>query len=405
MFVEPSSKLDELASKFGFDKSSVHALTKSQFLMPGLVDTHIHAPQYMNSGTGYDRQLLDWLDKYTYPTETRFKDAAVAKQVYPLVVKRTLRHGTTTACYFATIHLEATKELCQVISDVGQRALVGKVNMDQQCPDTYCEDTQQSLQDTRSFIKFVNAMKNPLVQPIITPRFAPTCSPQLLKGLGQLALDTGVNIQSHICEQKDEVEYTLGLFPDHEHCASIFDKNDLLTEKTVMAHCIHLEDSELELFKSKGVGISHCPNSNFCLRSGILDVRRLLGMGMKIGMGTDVSGGYSPSMFDAIRSAVHASKALGFNRTGGYEALSHHEALYMATVGGAKVLALEDQIGNFEVGKQFDALLVDTKAPTPPVFDIFDQDELDDVIMKFLYLGDDRNILKRFVAGREIVLD
>lgn len=406
-FIERATHLNEVAQQYGFDVSSVETLTQNQFLLPGLVDTHIHAPQYVNSGVGYDRQLLDWLDTYTFPTEASFSDVQVAKDIYPKVVRRTLEHGTTTACYFATIHLEASKELCKVVAEYGQRAFVGKVNMDQQSPDFYKEDTQQSLEDTRSFVEFVRGMNNPLVNPIITPRFAPTCSQALLEGLGAIAKEMDVHVQSHICEQKPEVKFTLELFPDHEHCAAIFERAGLLTNKTVMAHCIYLEENELKLFQERKVGIAHCPSSNFCIRSGILDTRRMLDMGMKIGLGTDVSGGYSPSVFSAIQTSIDASKALGFSKPDDYKTLDHHEALYMATLGGARVLCLDDKIGNFEVGKEFDALLVDVEAPssTHPVFDVFHKDTFDDILMKFLYLGDDRNILKRFVAGREISVE
>ncbi|XP_064388446.1 guanine deaminase-like [Halichondria panicea] len=403
VFVEAASKLNDLAAEHGFSIDSVITLTKSQFLMPGLVDTHIHAPQYVNAGTGYDKQLLAWLQDYTFPAEARFQDLQVARDVYPIAVSRSLRHGTTTASYFATIHLEATKELCRTVERLGQRALIGKVNMDRESPDYYVETTQESLEDTKKFIEFVKELNNPLVQAVITPRFSPSCSPELLQGLGDLAREHDLPIQSHVCEQLPEVKYTLSLFLGFQDCSSIFEKHGLLTDKAYMAHCIHLEENEVQLFQQKGVGISHCPNSNLCLCSGLLDTRKMLDLGLKIGLGTDVSGGYSSSVFDALRKSIDVSKALSFGKQDDYRPISHHEALYMATLGGAKVLSLDDKIGNFKAGKELDALLIDVNPPNN-TFDTFEWDSFDDVLMKFLYLGDDRNILRRFVAGKELEL-
>eukprot|EP00731_Ephydatia_muelleri_P017080 Em0010g178a len=405
LFVEAFQDLPRQAEKHGFDPSNVEQLTHDQFLIPGFVDTHIHAPQYFFTGTGYDLPLLQWLQKYTFPIESRFRDAEFARQHYPLAVKRSLRHGTTTACYFATIHLESCKELCKIIANIGQRALVGKVNMDQESPDHYVEDTQQSIDDTRSFVDFVKKMENSLVKPIITPRFAPTCSEKLLCELGKIAREENLHIQSHICEQKAEVKYTLDLFPSYHDCASIFSSSNLLTNKTVMAHCIYLSEEEIQMFHKTGVGVSHCPISNLCIKSGILDARHLLDRGVKIGLGTDVSGGYSSSILEAIRLSILSSKALSFSKPPEYKELSHHEAFYMGTLGGAKVLAMDDTIGNFEVGKQFDALVISTQGPHHErVFDVTQDDTDEDVFMKYLYLGDDRNISKIFVGGRERVV-
>ena len=208
-----------------------------------------------------------------------------------------------------------------------------------------------------------------------------------------------------MCEQLSEIEYTLQCFPEMKHCAEIFDKQGLLTEKSYLAHCIYLDEDDLSVLKDRKVGIAHCPNSNFSLRSGILNTHKMLTAGMKVGLGTDVSGGYHPSVFDALRVAIHASKALGFGKeTLSYKAISHHEGFYLATLGGAQVLSLEDKVGNFEVGKQFDALVIDTAAPSHyPVFDTFTGESFDDILSKFLYLGDDRNIIRVFVNGQEVI--
>jgi guanine deaminase len=371
--------------------------------MPGLVDAHNHAPQYSYVGVGYDMSLSERLRTYKIPTEARFSDVEIAKKIYPLAVRRTLQHGTTTASYLATVHLDSTKELCKLIAAVGQRVHVGRVHMDHE---QTAATTQQTVEETRTFIKFVRDMKNDLIEPVVGPRFASTCSQHLLRALGDLAREVEVPVHSHICQQKEEVTSVLLDNPMHRDSASVFDTAGMLNSRTYMAHCVYMEDREVELFKSKGVGVVHCPNSNFSLTSGCLDVRGLLDVGItKIGLGTDLSGGYSPSILDAMRCALHTSKAVWFKRDGDpqYVPLTLPEVLYMATVGGATVLGLDAKIGNFKVGKEFDALIIDTAAPHgAPVFDIFDGDTVEDCISKFFYLGDDRNIVRRYVAGKEI---
>ncbi|XP_064403300.1 guanine deaminase-like isoform X2 [Halichondria panicea] len=338
VFVEPACKADELAQEHGFSSDSVTVLTESQFLLPGLVDSHTHPDHYLIAGTGYDKQLLEWVNDYIVPLEAKFKDVQLAKDVYRKAVRRSLLHGTTTASYFATIHLESTKELCRIVDCFGQRALIGKINIDVLSPD-YTEEIQASIDDTRKFIKFVQEMQNPLIQAVLLPAALFACSPKLLKMLSQIAKEHSLHIHSHICEQKASIQQSLELHPEYNACSTAFNSYGLLTAKTYMAHCVYLEESDMQLFKQKGVGVVHCPNSNLCLRSGLLDARKMLDMGLKIGLGTDVSGGYSLSVLDALRKSIDVSKALSFSKQDDYRPITHHEALYMATLGGAKATA------------------------------------------------------------------
>ncbi|EDO38739.1 predicted protein [Nematostella vectensis] len=387
----------ELTENFSGCKFS--HLSERQFLIPGFVDTHIHASQYSYAGTGYDLPLLKWLEKYTFPVESKFQDVGFAKRNYEKVVERTLRNGTTTASYFATIHLEATKILSDVCEKYNQRAFIGKVNMDINSPNYYIEDTLKSVADTEEFIDYVQRKRNPLITPVITPRFAVSCSFKLLKLLGDLAREYDIPVQSHMSENKAEIEFVRREFPQYEHYAGVYGEAGLLSEKTYMAHCCHLCDNETELVALSGTGVSHCPTSNFNIRSGLADVRYLSDRKIKVGLGTDVSGGHSPSMLHALRQAINTSNILAITREGNYTPINYKDAFYYATLGGSKVLGLEKKIGNFQVGKDFDAVLVDPDASDSP-FDCFDEDNIDVVVQKFLYLGDDRNLKRVFVSGK-----
>lgn len=398
-FIDDVAKVGELAEKFGFEKKDVINLKPGrQFLIPGFVDTHIHAPQYVFTGTGYDVPLLKWLEKYTFPAESRFGNAEFAKDAYRKVVTRLLKNGTTTASYFATLHYEASEILCDIVAELGQRAYIGKVSMDQNSPYYYIENTKQAIEDAERFVQHVLELKNPFITPVITPRFVLSCTSELMKNLGHIAKKYEVPIQSHINETKNEIAMVKKDYPDHSYTA-VYDNHNLLNDKTYMVHCCHSSDEELGLMLERSSAVAHCPTSNFNLRSGIADVREMLNRNMKVGLGTDVSGGESPSVLTAIRDCIKASNVLSFDKSEGYKPISFSEAFFLATLGGCQVLGLDDKIGNFEVGKDFDALLIDVEAKDSP-FDCFNADDLKDVVQKFIMLGDDRNIRKVFVAGK-----
>nr|XP_009681523.1 PREDICTED: guanine deaminase-like isoform X2 [Struthio camelus australis] len=353
--------------------------------MPGLVDTHIHAPQYSFAGTRVDLPLLQWLTTYTFPTEAKYKDSDFAEEVYTRVVRRTLKNGTTTACYFATIYTDTSLLLAEIVDKFGQRAFVGKVCMDMNdSVPQYKETTADSIQETERFVKELLEKKYPRVQPIVSPRFGPSCTEDLLRALGNLAQACDLRVQSHISENEEELKLVENLFPAYQNYTDVYDKNKLLTSKAVMAHACYLSEEELKLFNLRGAAISHCPSSNFSLRSGILDVQKVLKHNVKLGLGTDVAGGYSASMLDAIRKTMIASCTLQVNKAN-ETGLTLKEAFRLATLGGSQALGLEDVIGNFEVGKEFDALLINAKASDSP-FDLFSADTFEDTLQKFLYL-------------------
>ncbi|KAK5871581.1 hypothetical protein PBY51_004455 [Eleginops maclovinus] len=401
-FIGKAAELDRLSQTFEFSPSGVIQLAQHEFFMPGLVDTHIHAPQYSYAGTALDMPLLEWLNKYTFPVESRFKDLEFAQQVYSQVVKRTLRNGTTTACYFATIHTDASLLLGQIANDFGQRALVGKVCMDRNnSVKHYKETNEESQEEACRFIAELLNKKYPLVRPVVTPRFALSCTGALLGQLGAIAKNNNLHIQSHISENVEEVKLVKELFPESESYTEVYHKHNLLTDKTVMAHGCHLSDAELALFRETGASLSHCPNSNISLCSGMLNVRNVLKHNVKLGLGTDVAGGYSASILDAVRRTLDTSKVLTIQDPE-HVTLTFEEVFRLATLGGSQALSMDDQTGNFVVGKDFDALRVNVAAPDGPI-DLIESKEPKIILEKFLNLGDDRNIVEVFVAGRKVV--
>ncbi|KAF9294944.1 hypothetical protein BGZ74_011031 [Mortierella antarctica] len=368
------NQLDRLLADVS--RENVIVLNDDQFIIPGLIDTHIHAPQYSYCGNGHDISLLRWLDTLIFPYESEFKDPSHARHIYTKSVARSLRNGTTSACWFATIHLEATKELVNVIREQGQRAYVGKVNMNQNSPASLTETTESSVTDTRAFIEYVQTTNS--------------------TGPSELATEYNLPIQSHLCETPHEIAFTRSLFPGSADYTSIYADHGLLTDRSIMAHCVHITDQELAMMKDRNAGVSHCPNSNFTIRSGMAHVRRMLDMDIKVALGTDVAGGTSPSILEALRSACTCSVAVDAETT-----LRVPELFYLATMGGARVMGLEATVGNFAVGKEFDAVLVNTAVENSPL-DAFEHDSVESMFEKYLFMGDDRNNEKVYVQGKEV---
>ncbi|KAJ3062716.1 hypothetical protein HDU98_001426 [Podochytrium sp. JEL0797] len=388
----------------------------TSLIIPGFIDAHCHAPQYSFAGTGMELPLLEWLTTYTFPSEARFKDPTYARTHYLTAVSRFLLNGTTTASYFATIHLSSTKTLVDVVMQLGQRGFIGKVNMDRNAPDYLTESTDESIRDTKEFVDHVLAKRDPLVQPVITPRFVPSTSSRLMDALGEISAsyDPPIRVQSHLSENKNEIKWVGEMHPDCESYSDVYNQHGLLHDRSYMAHCIWCNEGERALLRGKGVGVVHCPNSNFSLSSGALNVRRMLNEGMKVGLGTDVAGGYSPSMLDAMRQAILCSKMVSIGQGSDaddcssptreapmqYAALTYAEVFHLATVGGAECLSLADTVGNFMVGKDFDALIVNPRVEGSPV-DVFEGNTSLEIFQRFLFLGDDRNIEKVYVCGKD----
>ncbi|KAI6150706.1 hypothetical protein BKA82DRAFT_4118800 [Pisolithus tinctorius] len=399
-------------------------LEPGEFIMPGFVDTHIHACQVPNLGVGGQYELLDWLKYYTYPTESKFADKNYAARVYPSIVRRVIDSGTTTSCYYGSLHFDATMLLADIVRSKGQRAFVGKCNMDRNCPPYYIEPCAQvSLETTKCLVKHIQNLPQspagePLVHPVITPRFAMSCTEELLTDLGNYAkANPHIAIQTHIAETQQEVENTLKLFPDCKSYAGVYDKYKLLRHNTILGHGIYLTDEEMKLIAERGAGVAHCPASNFYLGSGMARVRKLLEHGVKVGLGTDVSGGNNPSILYTIQMASTTSKMVEILPNEGGKKFDTAMLLYLATLGGAEVCCLQDRIGSFERGKAFDALLVSVRddSGNPAIWgynpgrDLTEEDTpksaeemLKEWLERFFFCGDDRNIRQVIVQGAVI---
>lgn len=391
-----------------------------------MLDTHLHAPQYPNVGIFGKSTLLDWLNTYTFPMESSLKDLSKARRVYMRCVRRTLSHGTTTAAYYATIDVPATNLLADLCVSIGQRAFVGRVCMDHKdlCPDYYRDESpDEVMQATHESIAHIRKIDPgfSLVSPIITPRFAPGCTKETMARLGELAKATGLPVQTHLSENVNEIELVKELFPEAENYTAVYDEYGLLTAKTILAHAIHLSEKEADLIKQRRSKVSHCPCSNSSITSGEARVRWLLEKGISVGLGTDMSGGYSPSILEAARLALLVSRHLAmphheqdaFPEAGTDKAkLSVEEVLYLATRGGAEVVGLEKRIGAFEVGMEFDAQLISLGTVGETAggeeledidngnVDVFGWETWEERIAKWVFNGDDRNTKRVWVKGR-----
>ncbi|CAM1292128.1 GDA (predicted) [Pycnogonum litorale] len=410
-FIDNSDKIKYYQDRFGFESQDIEELHRGEFLMPGLIDTHIHSCQYSFMGSTFGKPLLDWLKAYTYPVESKFNDVKFANGIHNKLVRRTIGNGTTTAQYFCSIHTDASLDLADVTNNFGQRAFIGKCCMDQNELDLavsyYEESASKSVAETERFIDKILERQDPLLTPVVTPRFSVTVSPTLMSSLGEIAAKYKVPVQSHLSENTEEVKAAMARYPKRLSYTDIYKYYGLLNKKTVMAHSIHLSEDEIKIFQETGASVAHCPSSNYNLRSGLCQVRRLLDNGINVGLGTDAAGGHTASILNEMRQAFSTSFALhcSLQNDGHYKnLLSYEEIFRLATLGGAKSLRLADKIGNFEVGKEFDALVINTNVSDSPV-DIFPSDSEEDIILKFLSHGDDRNIRKIFIAGKRIIVN
>lgn len=365
-----------------------------KLIIPGFTDLHLHAPQYANRGLGLDKELIPWLDTYTFPEEGKYSDLDYAKRIYSRLINELWRVGTTRSVVFSSVHKESTKLLMDMFIESGLGAYIGKVNMDRNTAEYLTEDTEDSLKDTEEILKEY-ANKSKLVRPIITPRFAPTCTEGLLQGLNDLAFKYKTPIQSHLNENTSEILWVKELFPKSKNYASVYDNFKLFGQhKTVMAHCVYCNDDEIDLMARNGVYAAHCPYSNYNLSSGIMPVRKFLNEGVPVGLASDISGGSSLSIPSVIRGTIQASKMVWLSTNKELAQLTFSEGFFLATKGGGSFFG---KVGSFERGYDFDALVIDDKH-------LSDIRELtaEERIQRFVYIGDDRNIVVRYVAGRKV---
>ncbi|WP_294549802.1 amidohydrolase family protein [uncultured Pseudoflavonifractor sp.] len=362
-------------------------------VIPGLVDLHVHAPQYTFRGLGMDLELLDWLDRHAFPEETRYADLEYARKAYIRFVDDMKRGPNTRACVFATIHAPATLLLMDLLEKSGLVAMVGKVNMDRNSPDTLREASPEAAEETTRRWLEDAAGRYERVAPIITPRFTPSCTDDLMARLGRLRREFGVPVQSHLSENRGEVALVQELCPWSKFYGDAYDRFGLFggDHSCIMAHCVLSGSEEIALMKKRGVYVAHCPQSNTNLASGIAPVRRYLDEGLNVGLGSDVAGGSTLSIFRAMADAIQVSKLRWRLQEQSLAPLTAPEAFWLGTAGGG---AFFGRVGSFDPGYELDAVVLDDSR-TAPVLPLAVEDRLE----RAIYLSEDRDVVKKFVRG------
>lgn len=362
-------------------------------IIPGLCDIHLHAPQYTFRGIGMDMELLEWLNCYTFPEEQKYEDLEYAKQAYKIFVEDLVKSATTRVSVFGTIHKEATLLLMEMLEESGIKGYVGKVNMDRNCPAYLCET--QSLAETKKWLKeATNRFQN--IKPIITPRFIPSCTDELMISLAEIQADQQLPLQSHLSENQKEVEWVKELVPESRFYGDAYLKFGAFGEhgKTIMAHCVYSSDEEIALMKKNGVFVAHCPQSNMNLSSGIAPAKRFLKEGISIGLGSDIAGGYSLSILRAMAEAIQVSKLRWRLVEQKWLPLTLEEAFYMGTKGGG---AFFGKVGSFENGYEMDAVILDDQRIKLP-----QELSIRDRLERIIYLGTEENIIGKYVGGKQL---
>lgn len=387
----------------GFTSAHLTTLSPLQFLFPGLIDTHMHAPQYPNLALGMEGDLTEWCENYTDPLEASYSDTGKARRVYREMVRRELANGSTTVAYNSSIHPAATEVLADLCVEMGQRAVVGKLCIDRGSTHGNWEvDATTSVRDERRVVGYIK-QKDPegrLVLPCVQPRAGSYASVDLMTGLGTVCRETeGIRVQAHMCETPTEVANMHLVHEGFESYADMYDYYGLMGRQTILAHCIHLSERDMQVMQERGAGVAHNPNSNTCLTDGWCRVRELLDRGIKVGLGTDCSAGYSISVLDAMRQASNVSRNLAIATGEARWKLKFEEVVYLATRGGAEVCGLGEVTGSFEVGKWFDALVVDVGRNDNVNVEGWEGDGLA-MVKKWVFMGDDRSIRKVYVGGR-----
>ena len=374
-----------------------------RLLIPAMNDVHVHAPQYRNQGIAMDLELLPWLQNYTFPEEMKYADLAYAERMYRRFIRDLWRFGTMRACVFATIHIESTRLLMRLFQEAGMGALVGKVAMNRNCPEGLTESVENMVQGYESLLTATSSCvpsvasdqrsSASLVRPIVTPRFIPSCTPDMLRACGELAAKYQLPVQSHLSENKDEIAMVAELEPESTCYGDAYNRYGLFGQTpTVMAHCVWTEGEELELMKRQGVMVAHCPTSNLNIASGLAPVRTFLDAGIPVGLGSDISGGHDLSIFRMMVYAIQVSK-MCYQQNHDRKFLSLSEAFWIATKSAGRFFG---RVGSFEPGYEFDALVINDADLNHDHYSLLHRLE------RYIYLGDDRQIEHRFCCGKEI---
>ena len=362
-----------------------------RLIMPGFFDTHTHYPQ-TGMIASYGTQLLDWLEKYTFPTESKFSDRELADNSAEFFCQELLRNGTTTAGVFATIHPQSVDAIFGAAQKRDMCLVSGKVMMDRNAPAFICDSAESSYQDSVALIQRWHQKGR--ARYAVTPRFAPTSSEQQLEVAGQLLREfPELYLQSHVAENQDEVAWVAKLFPQRRSYLDVYDHYGLLGERSIYAHCIHLDETDRRRMSESGAAIAFCPTSNLFLGSGLFNIDETRRHDIRLGIATDVGGGTSFSILQTLNEAYKVCQLAG-------QSLSPTKAFYLATLGGARSMYLDAQLGNFEVGKEADFVVLDLQATPIMKRRMAQAESIEDQLFALMMLGDDRCVLATHIMGQ-----
>jgi guanine deaminase len=385
----------ELSEKY--EVIDVHDYT-GKIICPGFIDTHVHYPQIFKTAS-YGDQLLPWLENYIFPEERKFADLAYAEKVADVFIRKLLRNGTTTALVFPTVHAVSVNAFFEICLEKKLRMICGKVLMDRNVPEDLRDDPESSYKKSKELIERWHKKDRLLYA--ITPRFAPTCSEEQLTVVKKLQEEfPDVYIHTHLAENKAEIEWVKELFPDSKNYLDVYDSFGLVGSKSVFAHCLHLDESEFQLFSEKKAAMSFCPSSNAFLGSGFFKLHEAEKHNIKVGMGTDLGAGTSFSMLETLGDAykmIKLQKSFTENPDE-IKALDPLKAFYLATLGGAKALSLDDKIGNFEVGKEADIVILNPNSDSFMKARCKDA-SLGELLFVLMMMGKEQNIERTYIMG------
>ena len=379
---------DRVAADLGEDVELIDHSGK--LIVPGFVDCHVHFSQLDIIGS-YGEQLLDWLERYAYPAEQAFADARHARTTAEYFVEELLRNGTTTALVFPTVHPQSVDAIFAAANKRGMRLLSGKVLMDQNCPGPLRDDPESAYRESRQLIEKWHGKDR--LGYAITPRFAVTSSEAQLKAAGLLASEfPDVHVHTHLAENRDECAAVAQQFPWSRSYLDVYAQLGLVRERSVFAHCLHLDDADRQQLAQSGAAIAFCPTSNLFLGSGLFDLRAVRDCGIRSGIGTDVGGGTSLNMFRTLNEAYKVLQLQG-------QPLPGFRALYLATLGAANALYLDDKIGNFAPGKEADFVVIDGAASSLTERRLSRTKDIAEKLFALIMLGDDRSISETYILG------
>ena len=371
-------------------------------LLPGLIDLHAHLPQLPNAGLGAGLDLLTWLDRYIFPLERGFDEAA-AERLAPLAWQAFAAAGTTTALVYGAVYAASLDATFRAAEAHGIRAIVGKVMMDRITYDPTIDPTtilDRTLRESADLIARWHGADGDRLRYAVTPRFAVSCTADLLRESAALAASTGAYWQTHVSEDRGEIAEVARLFPEAEDYVDVYDRAGGLGERTILAHAVHLSDRELGRLVESGTRVAHCPASNLFLASGIMPLGRYLEAGLSVGLGSDVAGGPDLSIFSAMRIGFYAQNASRVAGLGPGQTLTPLAWLRIGTLGGARALGIDDVIGSLEVGKEADLIAIDPAfvAAVPGAVD----DDPEDLMSRIIFRGHPDMVRAAWVRGRRL---